>query len=179
MGAGAETADIRPWNVLVAVDADGRVAACQPKARLYDAFAYRESAMVRPGPLTGARPVELAGLRLGLVNCYELRFPELARRLVAAGAEVLALSAAWARGPHKEEQWTALAKARAIENCVYLLAAGARAKDTIGRSMILDPDGVVRAGLGQEPQGLALAEVDTALIAATRQRVGSAPAQDG
>ncbi|MDR0592898.1 MAG: hypothetical protein LBG60_06515 [Bifidobacteriaceae bacterium] len=172
---GAADQDLRPWNVLVAVDQDGNPAACQAKTRLYDAFSYRESDFARPGPPHPTRPVDLAGLRLGLVNCYELRFPELARELVLGGAEVLTLSAAWARGPLKEDQWATLARARAIENCAYVLAAGTRAKDTIGHSMIIDPGGVVRAGLSGEPEGLALAEVDTDVIAQTRALVGSVP----
>ncbi|MDR2379490.1 MAG: hypothetical protein LBD70_08730, partial [Bifidobacteriaceae bacterium] len=175
-GAGGIGRDARVWNVLLAVDADGGVVGAQPKTRLYDAFSYRESEMVRPGGPGAGAPVKLAGLSLGLVNCYELRFPELARGLVAGGAEVLALSAAWVRGPLKEDQWATLARARAIENCVYVLAAGARTRETIGRSMIIDPGGVVRAGLSDEPEALALAEIDTAAIAAARAQAGSAPA---
>ncbi|MDR0627709.1 MAG: hypothetical protein LBG11_10735 [Bifidobacteriaceae bacterium] len=173
--ASSEDEDPRPSNVLVAVNAVGQVVAIQPKTRLYDAFSYRESEMVRPGPPDAGAPVELAGLRLGLINCYELRFPERARALVAAGAEVLTLSAAWVRGPLKEDHWLTLARARAIENCAYLLAAGTRAKDTIGRSMIIDPGGVIRAGLADEPEGIALAEIDSELVAATRARTASLP----
>ncbi|MDR2567038.1 MAG: hypothetical protein LBC97_13485 [Bifidobacteriaceae bacterium] len=166
----------RPWNVLLAWDPADGIIAVQAKTRLYDAFGGRESAMVRPGEAGMVRPVRLAGLTLGLVNCYELRFPEHARQLARAGAEILTLSAAWARGPLKEDQWATLARARAIENCAYLLAAGTRAKDTIGRSMIIDPAGIIRAGLADEPEGLAIAEIDTDLVAATRARVGSVPA---
>jgi predicted amidohydrolase len=163
--------------VLLAVDRDGGIAGCQPKTRLYDAFSYRESDLVRPGRPSAGGPVELAGLTLGLVNCYELRFPERARALVAAGAWILTVSAACARGPLKEDHWVTLARARAIENCAYVLAAGARAKDTIGRSMIIDPGGVVRAGLADEPEGLTMTELDTDLIAETRARTRSLPAQ--
>ncbi|MDR1187288.1 MAG: hypothetical protein LBK95_07515 [Bifidobacteriaceae bacterium] len=171
--------DPRPWNVLLAVDAGGGVVACQPKTRLYDAFAYRESDMVRAGPRlvsgSGSQVVDLAGIAFGLVNCYELRFPELARGMVAAGAQALALGAAWVRGPLKEDQWVTLARARAIENCAYVLAAGTRAKDTIGRSMIIDSGGVVVAGLADEPEGLAVAVIDTDRVAEARTRSRSLP----
>jgi predicted amidohydrolase len=178
-GPASQAADQRPFNVLLAVDASGQTVACQAKTRLYDAFEYRESGMVRPGPgpgdPDGPRPVALAGVTFGLVNCYELRFPELARHLTGAGAEALALGAAWVRGPLKEDQWVTLARARAIENCAYVLAAGTRAKDTIGRSMVIDPGGVVVAGLADEPQGLALATLDTGRVAEARSRARSLP----
>ncbi|MDR1117726.1 MAG: hypothetical protein LBL01_00295 [Bifidobacteriaceae bacterium] len=173
--AGPDAGDTRPFNVLLAVDAAGREVARQAKTRLYDAFGFSESAMVRPGPAAAPRPVELEGVRFGLVNCYELRFPEHARRLVAAGAEALALGAAWVRGPLKEDQWATLARARAIENCCYVLAAGTRAKDTIGRSMVIDPAGVAVAALADQPQGIALARLDTDRIAEVRDHARSLP----
>ncbi|MDR2381545.1 MAG: hypothetical protein LBE08_10325 [Bifidobacteriaceae bacterium] len=166
--------DARPFNVLVAVDPAGELEYCQAKTKLYDAFDFRESGMVRPGA-GDSRPVQLAGVRFGLVNCYELRFPELARRLVGLGAEALCISAAWVRGPAKEDHWVTLARARAIENSAYVLAAGTRAEDTIGRSMVIDPGGVVIAGLADEPQGIAVAQLDTARLRAVRERTRSAP----
>ena len=78
--------------------------------------------MVAPG----AEPVlaELAGLRIGLLTCYDIRFPELARDLVARGADLLVVPAAWAAGLFKEEHWVTLVRARAIENTVWVAAAG-------------------------------------------------------
>ncbi|MDR2454169.1 MAG: hypothetical protein LBD51_06430, partial [Bifidobacteriaceae bacterium] len=170
-GASAEAGfDPRPFNVLLAVDADGRQVARQAKTRLYDAFSYRESALARPGPIDAPAPVELGGVLFGLINCYELRFPEHARRLMRAGAEAFALSAAWVRGPFKEDHWVTLARARAIENCAYVLAAGARGGDTIGRSMVVDPTGVVLAGLADQPEGLAFASLEPARVAEARAR---------
>ncbi|MDR0366812.1 MAG: hypothetical protein LBH68_08315 [Bifidobacteriaceae bacterium] len=165
--------DKRPFNVLLAVDSSGQLVACQPKIHLYDAFTFAESDMVRPGSPAAAQVLELAGLKLGLVNCYELRFPERARALALAGAEALTVSAAWVRGPLKEDHWNTLLRARAIENCAYVLAAGTRAKDTIGRSQVIDPGGVTVAGLGVEAEGLATAVVNTGLIESTREATGS------
>jgi predicted amidohydrolase len=177
-GSAPADSDPRPWNVLLAVNQRG-VVTCQAKTRLYDAFNYRESDMVRPGRGPEydpePNPVDLAGVRFGLINCYELRFPELARGLIAAGAQALALGAAWTRGPLKEDQWGTLARARAIENCAYVLAAGTRAKDTIGRSMVISPGGVVIAGLADEAEGLAVTTIDTDCVLEARQRAGSMP----
>ena len=63
------------------------------------------------------------GLTLGVMTCYDLRFPELARVLVDAGATVLAVPAAWVAGTGKAEAWGDLVRARAIENTAYVVAA--------------------------------------------------------
>ena len=78
--------------------------------------------MVAPG----SEPVvaELAGIRTGFATCYDIRFPELARALVARGAELIVVPTAWAAGLFKEEHWVTLVRARAIENTVWVAAAG-------------------------------------------------------
>ena len=105
---------------------------------------------------------DLAGLRVGLLTCYDIRFPELARSLVAQGADLLVVPAAWAAGLFKEEHWVTLVRARAIENTVWVAAAGqvpdpesprTRAPTGIGRSMLVDPMGTVRLDLGPLPGG--------------------------
>jgi predicted amidohydrolase len=98
-----------------------------------------------------------------------------------AGAELLVLPAAWAAGLFKEEHWVTLVRARAIENTIWVAAVGqvpdpderpTRAATGIGRSMLVDPLGVVRADLGPAP-GVAVAEVDTDLIATVRASLPS------
>ncbi len=103
------------------------------------------------------------------MTCYDLRFPEFARALVDAGADVLAVPAAWVAGPLKEDHWVTLLRARAIENTVYVTAAAQTGKAYSGRSMIVDPLGVAVAALG-DGEGLATAEVDLQTIAAVRDR---------
>ena len=68
--------------------------------------------------------VDVGGFRVGLMTCYDLRFPEMARLLVDAGAEVLVVPAAWVAGERKVEHWRTLARARAIENTAYVVAVG-------------------------------------------------------
>jgi predicted amidohydrolase len=150
--------DGRIYNTAVAIDADGSLAGTYRKMHLFDAFRFRESETVAPGdePVV----VELAGVKVGLMTCYDIRFPELARALVDRGAEVLAIIAAWAQGVYKEEHWTTLAKARAIENTMWTIAVD-RAPDLtdpprggrtgVGRSLLIDPMGVVHADLGPNP----------------------------
>ena len=98
--------------------------------------------------------VELAGLRLGLMTCYDLRFPELARALVARGAEALVVPAAWVAGPRKVDHWTTLARARAIENTAYVVAVGQPGPRYSGHSIVVDPLGEVLAEAGEKPESL-------------------------
>jgi deaminated glutathione amidase len=164
----------RVYNTAVAFDAAGELVASYRKLHLFDAFGHRESDQVAPG----RAPVicTLAGVRAGLEICYDVRFGELSRALAVAGAVLIALPAAWAAGPFKEEHWVTLVRARAIENTVWVAAAGqvpdpgeppTRAATGIGRSMLVDPLGVVRADLGPAP-AVAVAEVDTGLIGTVR-----------
>ena len=146
-----------PHNTLIAIDSDGTIKARYHKLHLYDAFSYRESEYVTPG--TELPPViELAGVKVGLINCYEVRFPEQARYLIDQGAEVLAISAAWVAGARKEDHWATLVRARAIENTTWVIAAGTVSEDCVGLSMIVDPMGVERVNLGEQP-GVAVVDV--------------------
>lgn len=158
--------DGRVYNTLVAIQ-DGALLAQYRKLHLYDAFSTRESTNVIPGDEVPAL-LTVAGLRVGLMTCYDLRFPELARRLAVDGADVLVLPAAWLRGPMKEAHWETLATARALENTCYLVATGECGERNIGQSLVVDPLGVVVARAGEAP-ALLVAEIDPGRIAHARQ----------
>ncbi|HUZ39599.1 MAG TPA: carbon-nitrogen hydrolase family protein [Streptosporangiaceae bacterium] len=166
--------DGRVYNTVVAYDAAGNLAAAYRKIHLFDSLGEHESALVAPG----SQPVvaDLAGIRTGFATCYDIRFPELARALVTGGAELIVVPSAWAAGLFKEEHWVTLVRARAIENTVWVAAAGqvpdpasppTRAPTGIGRSMLVDPMGTVRADLGPWPQ-LAVADLEPAMTAQVR-----------
>lgn len=166
--------DGRVYNTAVAYDAGGDLVSAYRKIHLFDSLGERESAVVAPG----SQPVvaDLAGLRTGFLTCYDIRFPELARALAAQGAELIVVPSAWAAGLFKEEHWVTLVRARAIENTVWVAAAGqvpdttappTRAPTGVGRSMLVDPMGTVRADLGSRP-GVTVADLDTALTAQVR-----------
>ncbi|MFE6995334.1 carbon-nitrogen hydrolase family protein [Microbacterium sp. NPDC057659] len=162
-----ETADAgRVHNTVVAVSVDG-VRAVYRKQHLYDAFGQTESDWIAPGEL-GTATFDLDGIRYGLMTCYDLRFPEVARTLADAGADALVVPAEWVRGPLKEHHWTTLLAARAIENTAYVISADHPAPIGVGRSQIVDPQGVVVAGVGSD-EGVAIAAVDPGLIARTRE----------
>ena len=135
---------------------------------------FRESDDVAPGDELVI--ASLAGLRVGFMTCYDIRFPELARALAAGGADLLVLPAAWAAGPFKEEHWVTLIRARAIENTIWVAAAGqvpdpaeppTRAPTGIGRSMLVDPMGVVKLDLGPA-EGLGVGDVEVEQTARVR-----------
>ncbi|MCC3298728.1 carbon-nitrogen hydrolase family protein [Arthrobacter caoxuetaonis] len=158
----------RPYNTLVAIDNDGRIAATYRKLHLYDAFSYQESTRIKAGD-RGIQVVEIGGLRVGLMTCYDLRFPELARALAVQGADLLAVPAAWFKGEHKVDHWETLLKARAIENTVWVAAAGTSSSHTIGHSVVLDPLGIPQVFLGEEPSGVVTANVVRSRIDEVRE----------
>lgn len=160
----------RVFNTVVAVDPLGELRGVYRKLHLFDAFGWAESAKVRPGPPAPPLAVPVAGLTVAVLTCYDLRFPELARVLVDAGADLIAVPAAWAPGPAKEDQWLTLLRARAIENTCYVAAAAQAAPDYCGRSAVIDPNGTVLAGLAEGP-GVAVADVTAERVAEVRRAV--------
>ncbi|MBI3896691.1 MAG: carbon-nitrogen hydrolase family protein [Gammaproteobacteria bacterium] len=122
---------------------------------------HRESSAIEPGDaiVTADTP---AG-RVGLSVCYDVRFPELFRRLLDAGSQILVVPAAFTAQTGRAH-WETLLRARAIENLAYVLAPGqgghhANGRDTYGHSMIIDPWGEVLSRCEQGP-GMAIADCD-------------------
>ncbi len=155
-------------NAVVVLGPDG-LHGVYRKVHLYDAFGYRESDRLEPGP-AGAPPVvvDLDGHRVGVMTCYDLRFPESARRLVDAGATTLVVPAAWVAGEHKADHWLTLLRARAIENTCYVLGSAQQGRGVTGESLVVDPSGVVLARTGGP--GPAVAELSTAVLDEVRRR---------
>lgn len=156
----------RAVNTLVVLRA-GKIVAHYAKLHLYDAFNMQESARVDAGDNI-APVIDVDGLKVGLMTCYDLRFPELAMRLALEGAELLVLPAAWVRGPLKEQHWATLLAARALDTTCYVVAAGECGNKNIGQSRIIDPQGVTLAAAAEAPQ-LICAEVTKARLEQTRE----------
>lgn len=133
-------------NTLIAFGADGAELGRYEKLHLYDAFHYRESEKNQTAPLKPdfgeLTTFDLAGLRFGLMNCYDIRFPEMSRLLVDRGADVLLVSSGWVAGPLKELHWQTLLQARAIENTCFVAASCQPPPLSVGHSMIIDPAGL-------------------------------------
>jgi predicted amidohydrolase len=157
---------------------DGEVAATYDKIHLFDATLpgvreYRESATYAGGET--AVVAEAAGLRLGLTICYDVRFPVLHRTLAEAGAELIAVPAAFTV-PTGEAHWEVLLRARAIETGCFVIAAAQAGRHqngraTWGHSMIIDPWGKILGQLGGEGPGVLVADIDPKAVAEARGRV--------
>jgi predicted amidohydrolase len=154
-------------NTLVALDETGELVASYRKLHLYDAFGARESDWVVPGEIDQPQIFEISGVGIGLQTCYDVRFPEVTRRLVDAGADLVLIPAEWVRGVLKEQHWRTLVTARAVENTIYVAAADQTPPIGVGNSLIVDPMGVALAALGETPD-VAIAWVDPARIDAVR-----------
>lgn len=159
--------DGRVHNTVVALGPAGDLLGAYRKIHLYDAFGYRESDRMRPGGGETLR-FTLDGVEVGVQICYDVRFPELSRHLALRGVELILLPAAWVHGLLKESHWEVLVRARAIENTVYVAAAGLTGGSYTGSSMLVDPMGVAVARAGEAP-ALVLGEVDPERVRAVRE----------
>jgi predicted amidohydrolase len=157
----------RVSNTLVAFDEAGVLVARYRKIHLYDAFGQKESDWVVAGEITEPETFRLGALTVGMQTCYDVRFPEVTRRLADAGVDLVLLPSEWVRGPLKEHHWRTLITARAIENTVYFAAPDHAPPVGAGNSMIVDPMGVELATIG-ESTDIALAWIDTDRIASVR-----------
>lgn len=158
----------RAVNTLVALRG-GEIVASYAKLHLYDAFSIQESRRVDAGSLIPPL-IDVGGMRVGLMTCYDLRFPELAIAHALQGAEILVLPAAWVRGPLKEHHWATLLAARALDTTCYIVAAGECGARNIGQSRIVSPSGVTLAGADDAPQ-LIVAEADPVTLQQFREKL--------
>jgi predicted amidohydrolase len=157
---------------------DGSIAATYDKIHLFDATLpglkqYRESDTYAGGDR--AVVSDAAGVKLGLSICYDMRFPALYRTLAVAGAELIAVPAAFTV-PTGEAHWETLLRARAIETGCYVIAAAQagqhqNGRATWGHSMIIDPWGKILGQLGGEGEGVLVADIDPKAVAEARGRV--------
>ena len=168
--------DGRVFNTVLATG--GGVEARYDKIHLYDAFGFTESQTVA----AGSRPVvvRVDGVGVGITTCYDVRFPYLYTELADLGAEVITVSASWGAGPGKLEQWTLLARARALDSGCFVAGAGqgypgpelaATAPTGVGGSLVVSPLGEVLTSAGDEPQ-LLVCDVDLDSLPAIRDKVG-------
>lgn len=167
----------RPYNAASMITAEGKIAAQYHKMHLFDVDApdgksYRESNGVTPG----SEPVcvDIDGFCIGLSICYDLRFPELYRRLVDAGAEVLCVPSAFTAATG-QAHWHLLCRARAVESQCFVLAPGQwgthyNDRKTYGHSLIVDPWGDVLID-APDGTGVHLATLSRARLNQVREKL--------
>ena len=171
--------DGRVANTLVAAGPgpDGFTDTHYHKIHLYDAFGFTESRTVAPGH----EPVVITvdGVDVGLTTCYDIRFPELYLELARRGAQVITVHASWGSGAGKLEQWTLLARARALDTTAVIAAVdqaypgdeiAAAGPTGVGGSLVVSPTGAVLAAAGADPQ-LLVADIDLAAVESARDTI--------
>jgi predicted amidohydrolase len=166
-------------NTSALIGPDGSIHAVYRKIHLFDVevgeMVYRESDVEGPGDEIVV--ADAGELKLGLAVCYDLRFPELFRIMAVRGAQVFSLPSAFTV-PTGRAHWDVLVRARAIENQVFVIAAGQVGRhppdhESYGHSMIADPWGVVRASAGDESEKVVVADLDLDAQAETRRKLPS------
>lgn len=169
------------YNHATLIDPDGEELASYNKIHLFDVDlsdeeAYRESEYIQPGEL---KPIVCKSDEIGnwgLSVCYDLRFPELYRKLTEGGAEILSVPSAFTYTTG-QVHWKTLLKARAIENTSYVFAPAqtglhGQNRRTWGYAMIVDPWGNIVADAGSKP-GYAIGEIDPREIKKARRKIPS------
>lgn len=167
--------DGRVTNTLLAVGSG--VDTHYDKIHLYDAFGFTESDNVA----AGRQPVVVTvdGVGVGLTLCYDIRFPNLYTELADRGAQLITVSASWGAGPGKLEQWTLLARARALDSTCFIAAAGqaypgdalanaSKAPTGVGGSLVASPLGEIVASAGADQQ-LVVTDLDIDRVASVRE----------
>lgn len=161
----------RLFNTSALFGPDGAMVATYRKIHRFG-FGEGEKQLLASGDALAALPVELAGrqVTLALSTCYDLRFPEMFRGLLDLGAEIVLTPAAWPMA--RVEIWQLLARARAVENQTFVVAAntaGSHAGHQMGgHSLVIGPDGAILAAAGQDEEVLA-ATVDVDAVAELRE----------
>lgn len=163
-----KTGTEKMYNTTVLFDRQGELLRAHRKNHLYGSASYRESEYFQQGDSL-FEPIDTDFGRLGLLVCYEIRFPELTRIQAMEGVDILLVGSAFVSGPHKALQWHALLRARAIENAFFVCASNhTKPHVFLGESCAYDPNGETLGELGQE-EGLLLVSCDVHDVARARQ----------
>ena len=148
----------RVFDTSFIIDKSGKVISTYKKIQLYDALGFRESDKMTSGSKI-TKPVKTSIGKVGMMICYDLRFPEMSRSLAASGSEVLVVPSAWVKGDMKEEHWLTINKTRAIENGCYVVAPDQIGNIYCGRSVVVDPYGKILLDM-KKKQGIGYVNIE-------------------
>ena len=157
----------RVYDTSFIINKSGKVISTYRKIHLYDALGFRESDKMISGSKI-AKPVKTSVGKMGMMICYDLRFPEMSRALAVAGSEVLVAPSAWVQGKMKEEHWIAINKTRAIENGCFVIAPDQVGNIYCGRSIVVDPFGSILLDL-KHKQTMGFVEINLEKVKQTRK----------
>lgn len=159
------------YNGTAVIDKDGELIGSYRKTHLITAEPMLEHHFLKAGDRLGRG--DILGHKIGLMTCYDIRFPEVARTLSIEGAEILFIPSAFplVRLPH----WTSLLSARAIENQVFVVACNRVGHDAgvtfCGTSTILDPYGTVVASASDIHESLIIGELNFEMLSIVRSQI--------
>jgi predicted amidohydrolase len=159
----------RVYDTALWIDGTGKIAAIYRKLHLYDALGFKESDKFAAGSEL-MPPIKTDIGPVGIMICYDLRFPELSRLLALKGAEMLTAPSGWVQGDKKVEHWQTMVQARALENGCFVIAPDQVGNIYIGHSMVVDPFGRVVVDMG-EAQGLAIVDIDLSTVEEVRAKL--------
>lgn len=157
----------RVYDTSFLVNKSGKIISTYRKIHLYDALGFSESKKMSPGSKI-AKPKKISIGTIGMLICYDLRFPEMSRSLASSGTEILVAPSAWVKGEMKEEHWITINKTRAIENGCYLIAPDQVGNIYCGRSIIVDPYGKILLDM-KKRQGIGFVNVSLDKVKKTRR----------
>jgi predicted amidohydrolase len=157
----------RVFDTAVVISAAGTITSVYRKLHLYDALGFKESKKLLAGKMI-EKPTRTPAGKIGVMICYDIRFPELSRLLTISGADILVVPSAWVAGPMKEEHWQTMLKARAIENGSYVVAPDQVGNIYAGRSMVVDPFGTVLLDMRQN-EGMEVVDLDLGKVKKVRE----------
>lgn len=155
------------FDTAIIINDLGKLKSVYRKVHLYDALGFKESKKLVAGSII-ERPTRTSVGNLGLLICYDMRFPEISRILTVNGASILASPSAWVAGFMKQEHWEIMVKARAIENGVYVIAPNQVGNIYCGHSMVIDPFGSTLVDMGNR-EGIEIIDIDSSRIDTIRR----------
>lgn len=157
----------RVYDTSFLIDKHGKIISVYRKIHLYDALGFKESDKLISGSKI-VPPVKSSIGKLGMLICYDLRFPEMSRALASSGSQILVVPSAWVKGKMKEEHWITINKTRAIENGCYVVAPDQVGNIYCGRSLVVDPYGKILLDM-KKRHGISTVDIDINKVNKTRK----------
>jgi deaminated glutathione amidase len=157
----------RVYDSSFLINKTGQLVSTYRKIHLYDALGFKESKKMTPGSKI-TLPSKTSIGKIGMLICYDLRFPEMARILATSGSEILVAPSAWVKGDMKEEHWITINKTRAIENGCYVIAPDQVGNIYCGRSLVVDPLGKILLDM-KKRQGIGYVNISLDKVKQTRK----------
>lgn len=159
----------RVYDTSFLIEKNGKVISTYRKIHLYDALGFKESTKLYPGSSI-AKPVKTSVGKMGMMICYDLRFPEMSRILASSGSEILVVPSAWVKGKMKEEHWLTINKTRAIENGCYVISPDQVGNIYCGRSVVVDPYGKILLDM-KKKEGIGIVDIFMDEVKQVRQKL--------